>query len=254
MPTVLDLVGLCGDWAVAGHSLLDKRPDAATALSVRDGNIAFKDAHFSLYLPAEGSPLLYLTDDLPQKHDVASRFPRVVSRMAAQARALVRLNDSLIEQDRIPRHESIVLCITGNGYKTADIMTGRVADGVILQPIDNLLDLMRRDKRLCRREVSVMWPMSLLDALLKSIAPPTLKAKAVPLPRLEDVEAALTHKAGRMLVFKGPGRPVQSAVVAVHQSCWSDEDDIAVEQLRARVRRAYGQGAFERVVGMVTID
>ena len=101
MPTVLDLVGLCGDWAVAGHSLLDKRPHVATALSVRDGNIAFKDAHFSLYLPAEGSPLLYLTDDLPQKHDVASRFPRVVSRMAAQARALVRLNDSLIEQDRI---------------------------------------------------------------------------------------------------------------------------------------------------------
>jgi len=129
-----------------------------------------------------------------------------------------------------------------------------LADGVILQPIDNLLDLMRRDKRLCRREVSVMWPMSLLDALLKSIAPPTLKAKAVPLPRLEDVEAALTHKAGRMLVFKGADRPVQSAVVAVHQSCWSDEDDIAVEQLRARVRRAYGQGAFERVVGMVTID
>ena len=32
----------------------------------------------------------------------------------------------LIEQGRIPRDESIVVCITGNGYKTAEV----VADGV----------------------------------------------------------------------------------------------------------------------------
>ena len=43
----------------------------------------------------------------------------------------------LIEQDRIPRHESIVLCITGNGYKTADIMTTRVAKAI---PISRSLD------------------------------------------------------------------------------------------------------------------
>ena len=31
----------------------------------------------------------------------------------------------LIEQDAINRDESIVICITGNGYKTADVMNGR---------------------------------------------------------------------------------------------------------------------------------
>ena len=31
----------------------------------------------------------------------------------------------LIEQGAIDRDESIVICITGNGYKTADVMNGR---------------------------------------------------------------------------------------------------------------------------------
>ena len=31
----------------------------------------------------------------------------------------------LIEQGRIPRDESIVVCITGNGYKTSEIFTER---------------------------------------------------------------------------------------------------------------------------------
>jgi len=43
----------------------------------------------------------------------------------------------LIEQGRIPRDESIVVCITGNGYKTADIMAGRVAKAI---PISRSLD------------------------------------------------------------------------------------------------------------------
>ena len=37
-----------------------------------------------------------------------------------------RRRSKLIEQGRIPRNESIVVCITGNGYKTAEV----VADGV----------------------------------------------------------------------------------------------------------------------------
>jgi threonine synthase len=32
----------------------------------------------------------------------------------------------LIEQGRIPRDESIVVCITGNGYKTSEIFTERL--------------------------------------------------------------------------------------------------------------------------------
>jgi len=32
----------------------------------------------------------------------------------------------MIENGSIPRDESIVICITGNGYKTAEVMTSRV--------------------------------------------------------------------------------------------------------------------------------
>jgi threonine synthase len=33
----------------------------------------------------------------------------------------------LIEQGRIPRDESIVVCITGNGYKTSEVVTSGMA-------------------------------------------------------------------------------------------------------------------------------
>jgi threonine synthase len=36
----------------------------------------------------------------------------------------------LIERGAIPRDESIVVCITGNGYKTADVMAGRTVEPV----------------------------------------------------------------------------------------------------------------------------
>ena len=32
----------------------------------------------------------------------------------------------LIEQGHIPRDESLVVCVTGNGYKTAEVMQGHV--------------------------------------------------------------------------------------------------------------------------------
>ena len=36
----------------------------------------------------------------------------------------------LIENGSIPRDESIVVCITGNGYKTAEVMASRVTAAV----------------------------------------------------------------------------------------------------------------------------
>ncbi|MCU0255457.1 MAG: hypothetical protein MUF60_01825, partial [Vicinamibacterales bacterium] len=33
----------------------------------------------------------------------------------------------LIESGRIPRDEPIVVCVTGNGYKTAEVMLGQTA-------------------------------------------------------------------------------------------------------------------------------
>jgi threonine synthase len=38
----------------------------------------------------------------------------------------------LIERGVIPRDESIVICITGNGYKTAETLLGRVIEPVTL--------------------------------------------------------------------------------------------------------------------------
>jgi threonine synthase len=34
---------------------------------------------------------------------------------------------ALVEQGVIPRDESVVVCITGNGYKTTEVMTDQVA-------------------------------------------------------------------------------------------------------------------------------
>ena len=39
----------------------------------------------------------------------------------------VAVTRKLIEQGRIPRDEEIVLCITGNGLKTQDAVTGLLA-------------------------------------------------------------------------------------------------------------------------------
>ena len=40
----------------------------------------------------------------------------------------------LIEDGKIPRDESIVLCITGNGLKTQEPLMGRVGEGVQIRP------------------------------------------------------------------------------------------------------------------------
>jgi threonine synthase len=40
----------------------------------------------------------------------------------------------LIEQGRIPRDEEIVLCVTGNGLKTQDAITGVVEEPAVIRP------------------------------------------------------------------------------------------------------------------------
>jgi len=51
----------------------------------------------------------------------------------------VAVTRKLIEQGRIPRDESIVICITGNGYKTAELMVSRTAAPVrITRSIDDV--------------------------------------------------------------------------------------------------------------------
>jgi len=54
----------------------------------------------------------------------------------------VAVAKKLIEQGRIPRNESIVICITGNGYKTIEAVLGNVKQpheiNARLQDLDDL--------------------------------------------------------------------------------------------------------------------
>jgi threonine synthase len=56
----------------------------------------------------------------------------------------------LIEQGRIPRDESIVLCITGNGLKTQEVLVGKVGKAELinakLSEFDELYKTLHRDK------------------------------------------------------------------------------------------------------------
>jgi threonine synthase len=44
----------------------------------------------------------------------------------------IAVTRKLIEMGRIPRDESIVVCITGNGYKTSEVVSGGIAQPIPL--------------------------------------------------------------------------------------------------------------------------
>jgi threonine synthase len=46
----------------------------------------------------------------------------------------VAVTKKLVEQGRIPRDEPVVICVTGNGLKTVEVMGGRLAESVKILP------------------------------------------------------------------------------------------------------------------------
>jgi threonine synthase len=46
----------------------------------------------------------------------------------------VACTQKLIESGRIPRHESIVLCITGHGLKTQEAVIDKVGTAMLIRP------------------------------------------------------------------------------------------------------------------------
>jgi len=46
----------------------------------------------------------------------------------------VAATKKLIEAGRIPRNESVVICITGNGLKTPDVLYDRLSSDVTIRP------------------------------------------------------------------------------------------------------------------------
>ncbi|MCP5004458.1 MAG: threonine synthase [Planctomycetes bacterium] len=60
----------------------------------------------------------------------------------------VAVTKKLLEQERIPRDESIVICITGNGLKTQEAVLGKVGEPSIIKPtIEDFVAFM--EKREC---------------------------------------------------------------------------------------------------------
>ena len=128
-----------------------------------------------------------------------------------------------------------------------------LAKGVIRQPIDGLLALMRRDTRLRRPEVCVMWPASLLDEIFKTLAP-KVKAQVTQNPSLDIAQKALTAHACRLFVFQSPGQSLQSVAVAIGVQEWSNNQWASIDLLSERVQHALKPDAFEHLVAVATID
>lgn len=127
-----------------------------------------------------------------------------------------------------------------------------LTSGVIRQPIDPLIDLMRRDLNLRRAEVWVMWPVELLQELFTALAPRE-KVRVITSPKAADVDQALDHHACTLFVFQTPGHPEQSVVLAQGNTCWSGEQRLKLPDVKARVARALAPGATEHLLALACV-
>ncbi|WP_332741173.1 hypothetical protein [Hydrogenophaga sp.] len=127
-----------------------------------------------------------------------------------------------------------------------------LASGVIKQPIDRLIDLTRRDLALRRDEVWVMWPVELLDDLLKTLAPQD-KTRVIHAPKAADVELALGQKACTLFVFQTAGQPSQSVALAQGNRCWSGREHFSLKELKARVTKSLAGGPGEHLVALAYV-
>jgi len=76
-PTLLHMAGICHDNRFMGHSLFASS-DERKAINIKNGNYGVESDKFSLFMPKDGDPLLYRSEDVLQKEDVASDFTDIV--------------------------------------------------------------------------------------------------------------------------------------------------------------------------------
>lgn len=122
-----------------------------------------------------------------------------------------------------------------------------LANGTISQPIDPLIDLMRRDVCLRRPEVKVLWPVDLLADLLKTLAPQH-PAHVVKDPKVADVDLALRQPGCTLFVFQQPGPTAPSIVLAQGNRCWSGQAQFSLATLKTRLTQALAHGPGERLL------
>lgn len=127
-----------------------------------------------------------------------------------------------------------------------------LSSGVIEQPIDHLIDLMRRDLALTRPEVRVMLPVELLADLFKTLAPHE-KACVILAPKAPEIESALRHQTCTLLVFQAAGQPAQSIVLSQGREGWDGRTKLRPDELKARVTKAQAGGPGERLVALAYV-
>lgn len=127
-----------------------------------------------------------------------------------------------------------------------------LSSGVIMQPIDHLIDLMRRDRALTRPEVWVMLPVELLADLFKTLAPRE-KACVVLAPTAPEVESALRQQPCTLLVFQTPGQGAQSIVLAQGRDHRDGQTKLGANELKTRVSKALSGSTAERLVAMAYV-
>jgi len=81
-PTIMEMAGICPDNSFAGHSLFSSN-DLRSAINIKSGNYGMEESGFSIYLPKNDKPLLYLSDDALQKNDASGEFPEKIKEMKA---------------------------------------------------------------------------------------------------------------------------------------------------------------------------
>lgn len=127
-----------------------------------------------------------------------------------------------------------------------------LASGVIMQPIDHLVDLMRRDLALTRPEVWVMLPVELLAELFKTLAPQE-KTCVILAPKAPEIESALRHQPCTLLVFQTPSQPGQSILLVQGREGWDGRSRLRADEIKARVSKAQAGGPGERLVALAYV-
>jgi hypothetical protein len=99
-PTLTELAGIYDDNGYMGHSLLGPQSPNASALILRGWHYACETPQFSLFRPAQGTPIAYAPDDLAQVREPIALTASELGRAERWARATQTLLAYVVDFDR----------------------------------------------------------------------------------------------------------------------------------------------------------
>ena len=119
-----------GEGARAGPRISRSRKPQTIAKSIAIGNPADGFQVLSAIRATHGSAAMVAEDDIVRGIQLLAETEGIFTEAAGGV--TVSATKQLIERGAIPRDESIVVCVTGNGYKTAEVVTNKLAQPVRL--------------------------------------------------------------------------------------------------------------------------